>query len=75
MINFVSALIPRCTSLTYSVDNGFNLLLGRVIFMTVLNPYLYVSLTVIALMTDIASIIQRVYFRGVDSKALLTSIR
>ena len=69
------ALILRYKSFAYSIDNGFKLLLGRVNFITVLNHSLYISLTLIAPMTDIVSIIQRASFGGVDSQALLTSIR
>ena len=69
------ALILRYISFIYSVDNGFNLALGIVNFMTVLNHFLYVSLTLIALMTDMVFIIQQAYFSAVDSQALLTSIR
>ena len=42
-------------------------------FITVLNHSLYVSLILIALTTDIVSIIQQASFGGVDSQALLTS--
>ena len=63
------AVIPRYTSFTYSNDNGFKLLLGRVNFVTVLNHSLYVSLTLIALITDIVSIIQRASSGGLDSQA------
>ena len=56
------ALIPRYTPLTYSIDNGFKLLLGRVNFVTVLNHSLYVSLTLIALMTYIYRGIHLVVF-------------
>ena len=66
-------LIPRYTSFTYSTDNGFKLLLRRVNFITVLDYSLYVSLTLIILTTDIASIIQRALFGSVDSQVLLTS--
>ena len=67
------ALIPRYTSFTYFTDNGFKPLLGRVNFIIILYHSLYVTL--IPLMTDIASNIQQASFRGVDWQALLTSIR
>ena len=66
------ALIPRYTSFTYCTGNGFKLLLGRVNFITVLNHSL---ITLIALTTDIVSIIQRVSFGDVDSQVLLTTIK
>ena len=69
----ILALISRQTSFTYSIDNGFKLLLGRVNFITVLKHSLYVSLTLIVLTTNKVSIIQRASFGGVDSQALLTS--
>ena len=47
------ALIPRHTSFSYSINNGFKLILGRVNFVIVLNHDLYISLTLIALMTDV----------------------
>ena len=53
------ALIPQYKSFTYTVDNDFKLLIGRVNFMTVLSHSLYFSLNLIALMTDTVSIIQR----------------
>ena len=49
--------IPRYTLFTYSIDNGFKLLPGRVNFIIVLYHSLYVTL--IAFMTDIVSIIQQ----------------
>ena len=67
--------VPLYTSFTYSIDQGFKLLLGRVSFVTVLKHSLYVSLTLTALMTDIVSIMQWVSFRCVDSQGLLTSIK
>ena len=68
------ALIPWYISSTYTA-NGFKILLGRVNFMSVLSLPLYVSLTLIAVMTDIVSIIQRASFGGVDSQVLVTSIK
>ena len=49
------ALIPRYTSFTFCIDNGFKLLLGRVNFITVLNHSLYISLALVALITEIVS--------------------
>ena len=58
------APIPRYIWFTYSINNDFKLILGRVNFITSLNHYLHVSLTLIALMTNKAFIIQRTSFRG-----------
>ena len=69
------SLIPRYKSFTYSTDNDFKLLIGRVNFVTVLSHCFYVSLTLVALMTDIVSIIRRALIGCFDSQALLTSIR
>ena len=65
--------IPRYKLFTYSINNDFKLLPGRVNFVIVLYHSLYVTLT--ALTTDIVSIIQQASFGGVDSQDLLTSIR
>ena len=65
--------IPRYTLFTYSIDNDFKLLPGRVNFVIVLYHSLYVTLT--ALTTDIVSIIQQASFGGVESQDLLISIR
>ena len=54
------ALIPRYISFIYCIDNGFKILLRRVNFIIALNQSLYVFLILIAFMTGIVSIIQRV---------------
>ena len=63
--------IPRYISFTHCVNNGYNLILGRVNFITVLNHSLYISFALKAVMNDVVFITKRAYFMGVvDSQAL-----
>ena len=77
MYSFVSRAVLSTNYIvhTHTIDNGFILLLSTVNLITVLNHSLYVSLSLIALMTAIVSIIQWAKFGSVDSEDLFILIR